>query len=182
MDEITQSLEVNTYDKRRFHFSLEEVADELYVCISNAKAKLLDKTIAVYRKSFKTEGPKKCLSNHKHMFFNVLFRRIYTKLAKFYYRLRRRHNQTPSNIFSTAVTISLFWAPKELSELPEMRFKVPFNLIGKLTTVFFNRQIPVHTQILVHRQVFDTTIHLEQRRPSVTLFRSFNTNILIYTS
>lgn len=33
-----------------------------------------------------------------HMFYHVLFRRIYTKLAKVYYRLRRRHNQTPSNI------------------------------------------------------------------------------------
>ena len=117
-----------------------------------------------------------------HMFYPVLFGRIYTKLAKVCYRLRRRHNQTPSDIFSTAVTISLFWAPKELSELPEMSFKVPLNLIGKLTTAFFNRPIPAHTQILVHRQVFDTTIHLEQRGPSVILFRPFDGNILIYTS
>lgn len=75
-----------------------------------------------------------------HMFYHVLFRRIYTKLAKVYYRLRRRHNQTSSNIFSTAVTISLFWAPKELSELPEKRFKVLFNLIGKMATAFLTGQ------------------------------------------
>ena len=75
-----------------------------------------------------------------HMLYHVLFRRMYTKLAKVYYRLRRRHNQTPSTIFSTAVTMSLFWAPKELSELPEMSFKVPFNLIGKLTTAFLTGQ------------------------------------------
>ena len=75
-----------------------------------------------------------------HMLYHVLFRLMYTKLAKVYYRLRRRHNQTPSTIFSTAVTMSLFWAPKELSELPEMRFKVPFNLIGKLTTAFLTGQ------------------------------------------
>ena len=74
------------------------------------------------------------------MLYHVLFRLMYTKLAKVYYRLRRRHNQTPSTIFSTAVTMSLFWAPKELSELPEMRFKVPFNLIGKLTTAFLTGQ------------------------------------------
>ena len=79
------------------------------------------------------------------MLYHVLFRRMHTKLAKVYYRLRRRHNQTPSSIFATAVTMSLFWAPKELSDLPEMRFKVPFNLIGKLTTAFFNRSIPAHT-------------------------------------
>lgn len=160
----------------------KEVADELYVWISNAEAKRLDKTIAVSWKSFKTEGPKKCLLKQMHMFYHVLFRRIHTKLAKVYYRLRRRHNQAPSNIFSTAVTISLFWAPKELSELPEMRFKVPFNMIGKLTTAFLNRPIPAHTQILVHGQVFDTTIQLEQRRPSVKLFRPFDAHILIYTS
>ena len=47
---------------------------------------------------------------------------------------------------------------------------------------FFNRPIPAHTQILVHGQVFDTTIHLEQRGPSVTLFRPFDAHILIYTS
>ena len=98
------------------------------------------------------------------------------------FTMRRRHNQTPSNIFSTAVTISLFWAPKELSELPEMRFKVPFNMIGKLTTAFLNRPIPAHTQILVHGQVIDTTIQLEQRRPLVNLFRPFDAHILIYTS
>lgn len=160
----------------------KEVADELDFWISKAKAKRLDKTIAVSWKSFKTEGPKKCLSKQMHMFYHVLFRRICTKLAKVYYRLRRRHSQTPSNIFSTAVTISLFWAPKELSELPEMRLKVPFNLIGKLTTAFFNRPIPALTQILVHRQVFGTTIHLEQKRSSVILFSPFDANILIYTS
>ena len=118
----------------------KEVADELYVWISNAKAKLLDKTIVASWKSFKTEGPKKCLSKQMHMFYHFLFRRIYTKLAKVYYRLRRRHNQTSSNIFSTAVTISLFWAPKELSELPEKRFKVLFNLIGKMATAFLTGQ------------------------------------------
>ena len=84
-----------------------------------------------------------------HMLYHVLFRRMYTKLAKVYYRLRRRHNQTPSTIFATAVKMSLFWAPKELSDLPKMRFKVSFNLIGKLTTAFFNRPIPAHT-ILGH--------------------------------
>ena len=107
----------------------EVLADELYFWISNANAKLLDNTIVVSWKSFKTEGPKKCLSKQMHMLYHVLFRRMYTKLAKVYYRLRRRHNQTPSNIFSTAVTISLFWAPK-----------VPPNLIGKLTTAFWTGQ------------------------------------------
>ena len=85
-----------------------------------------------------------------HMLYHVLFRRMYTKFAKVYYRLRRRHNQTPSTIFATAVTMFLFWAPKELSDLHEFMYwagfvKVPFNLISKLTTAFFNRPIPAHT-------------------------------------
>ena len=29
--------------------------------------------------------------------------------------------------------IFLFWIPNGLNELPEMHFKLPFNLIGKLT-------------------------------------------------
>ena len=44
MDEITQSFEANTYDKRRSVW--KEVADELYMWISNATVKLLDKAIA----------------------------------------------------------------------------------------------------------------------------------------
>lgn len=43
----------------------------------------------------------------------------------------------------------MFWAPYGISELPEVHFEFPFNLIGKLTMVFFNRPIMVRSQILV---------------------------------
>ena len=38
----------------------------------------------------------------------------------------------------------MFWAPYGISELPEVHFEFPFNLIGKLTMVFFNRPIMVN--------------------------------------
>ena len=95
--------------------------------------------LAVSRKSFK-KPPKNVCQNRCTCFYHVLFRRIYTKLAKVYYRLRRRHNQTPSNIFSAAVTISLFWAPKEPSELPEMRSKFPSTWLANWQRLFLTDQ------------------------------------------
>ena len=50
--------------------------------------------------------------------------------------LLRRRNLTPvSNVFEAA-PISLFSARPGLSELPEMRFEFPFDLIGELTMAF----------------------------------------------
>lgn len=61
-------------------------------------------------------------------------------------------NLTPVSKVCEAVPISMFWAPYGISELPEVHFEFPFNLIGKLTMVFFNRSIMVRSQILVRRQ------------------------------
>ena len=51
--------------------------------------------------------------------------------------LRRRRNISPVTNICEAAPISLFWAPNGVNELPEMRFKFSFNLIGKLTMAFF---------------------------------------------
>ena len=47
-------------------------------------------------------------------------------------RMRHRRHLTPFSNVCEAAPISLFWAPNGLNELLEMRFKFPFNLIGKL--------------------------------------------------
>jgi len=45
---------------------------------------------------------------------------------------RRRILTSVSNVCEEAL-MSLFWAPKELNELPEERFEFPFILFGKST-------------------------------------------------
>ena len=56
--------------------------------------------------------------------------------------LRRRRNLiSVSNVCETA-PISLFWAPKGLNELPEVRYEFPFILIGKATMRFLKGQSP----------------------------------------
>ena len=55
------------------------------------------------------------------------------------------HNYVLSNLLPVSnicgeVLISLFWALFELSELLEMGFKLPFNLMGRLTVVLFTGQ------------------------------------------
>ena len=67
------------------------------------------------------------------------------------FRLRCRGNLTPVSIVCEAAQKSLFWASNGRNKLPEMRFKCPFNLIGKSTMAFFNRPIMASTPILVHR-------------------------------
>ena len=54
--------------------------------------------------------------------------------------MHRRCNQTPVSNICEAVWIFLFWAPNGLNELPEMHFKLPFNLIGKLTVALLTGQ------------------------------------------
>ena len=52
----------------------------------------------------------------------------------------RPNTLTPvSNVYKAAL-ISLFWALNGLNELPEMRFKFVFSLIGKLTMSFLKGQ------------------------------------------
>ena len=52
----------------------------------------------------------------------------------------RPNTLTPvSNVYKAAL-ISLFWALNGLNELPEMRFKFLFSLIGKLTMAFLTGQ------------------------------------------
>ena len=65
-------------------------------------------------------------------------------------RLRCRGNLTPVSNVCEAVLRSLVGAPNWLNKLPEVRFKFPFNLIGKSTMAFFNRPIMTRAQILVH--------------------------------
>ena len=65
--------------------------------------------------------------------------------------LRHRRNLTSVTYLPTYLPTYLFWAPKGLNELLEVRFEFPFILIGKLTMVFFNKPIMARTQILVHR-------------------------------
>ena len=55
-------------------------------------------------------------------------------------RLRCRGNLTPVSNVCEAAPKSLSWAPIRLNELPEMRFKFPFNLIGKSTMAFLTGQ------------------------------------------
>ena len=66
-------------------------------------------------------------------------------------RLRCRGNLTPVSNVIEAAPKSLFWASNGCNKLPEMRFKFPFNLIGKSTMALFNRPIMASTPLLVHR-------------------------------
>ena len=54
-------------------------------------------------------------------------------------RMRRRRHLTPFSNVCQVAPISLFWANR-LNELLEMRFKFPFNLIGKLTLALLTGQ------------------------------------------
>ena len=54
--------------------------------------------------------------------------------------LRRICNLTLVSNVCEAAPISLFWAPKGLLDLPEMRFEFSFNLIGKSTMAFLTSQ------------------------------------------
>ena len=66
--------------------------------------------------------------------------------------LHRRRNLIPVSNVCESAPRSLFWSPNGLNELQKMRFKFPFNLIGKSgDDGFFNEPIMVLTQILVHR-------------------------------
>ena len=62
--------------------------------------------------------------------------------VKYYsmFSLRRRRNQTPVSNVCKVAPISLFWAANGLNNLPEMRFRFPFNLIGKWTMAFLTVQ------------------------------------------
>ena len=51
-------------------------------------------------------------------------------------RMRRRRHLTRFSNICEAAPISLFWAPNGLNELPEVRFKFPFNLIGESAMAF----------------------------------------------
>ena len=62
--------------------------------------------------------------------------------------LRGIRNLTSGSIVCEALLRSLFCTPKGLNKLPEVRFKFPFMLIGKLTMAFFNRPIMARTEIL----------------------------------
>ena len=55
-------------------------------------------------------------------------------------RMRHRRYLTPFSNVCEAAPISLFWALNGLNELPEVRFKFPFNLIGKLIMAFLTGQ------------------------------------------
>ena len=57
---------------------------------------------------------------------------------------------TPVSNVCEAVLRSLVGAPNWLNKLAEVRFKFPFNLIGKSTMAFFNRPIMTRARILVH--------------------------------
>ena len=57
------------------------------------------------------------------------------------FSLRRRRNQTPVSNVCKVAPISLFWAANGLNNLPEMRFRFPFNLIGKSTMAFLTVQL-----------------------------------------
>ena len=54
--------------------------------------------------------------------------------------LRCRCDLTPVSNVCKAVLISLFWVPSGLNKLLELRFKFPFNLIGKMTMLFLTGQ------------------------------------------
>ena len=54
-------------------------------------------------------------------------------------RMRHRRHLTPFSKVCKAAPISLFWANR-LNELPKVRFKFPFNLIGKLIMAFLTGQ------------------------------------------
>ena len=56
------------------------------------------------------------------------------------FSLRRRRNLTPVSNVCEAAPISLFSAPNGLNNLPEMRFRFPFNLIGESTMAFLTVQ------------------------------------------
>ena len=54
--------------------------------------------------------------------------------------LRRRRDLTPVSKVCEAALKYLFSVPNGPNELPEMRFKFPFNLIGKSTMAFLTGQ------------------------------------------
>ena len=54
--------------------------------------------------------------------------------------LRRRRDLTPVSNVCEAAPKYLFSVPNRPNELPEMRFKFPFNLIGKSTMAFLTGQ------------------------------------------
>ena len=61
----------------------------------------------------------------------VFLKKIVLRLS-----LHLKRNLTPVSNVCKAALISLFRALNSLSELSEMRFKFPFNLIGKSTMAF----------------------------------------------
>ena len=56
------------------------------------------------------------------------------------YSLRHRRNLTSVSKVYEAAPISLFWVTNRLNELPVVRFKFPFILIGKSTMAFLKGQ------------------------------------------
>ena len=66
---------------------------------------------------------------------NLLLAKFGSERVKYYsmFSLRRRRNQTPVSNVCKVAPISLFWAANGLNNLPEMRFRFRFNLIGKWT-------------------------------------------------
>ena len=73
---------------------------------------------------------------------NLLLAKFGSERVKYYsmFSLRRRRNQTPVSNVCKVAPISLFWAANGLNNLPEMRFRFPFNLIGKWTMAFLTVQ------------------------------------------
>ena len=63
--------------------------------------------------------------------------------------LCRRHNLTSVSNVWEAASISLFWVPNGLSELPEKVFQISFHLHWQMDNGIFNRPIMEHTQILI---------------------------------
>jgi len=78
----------------------------------------------------------KSLSWLHKMHWNTLFRDPKNYSLTPEGSLRCRHNLTPVSNICEAVPRSLFWAPCGLNKLLEVRFKLPFNLIGKMTMPF----------------------------------------------
>ena len=95
------------------------------------------------RKLFNQDSPYQLLQNKP----------LFSVWHTLYGSLRRRRSLTSVSNVCEPLPISLFWAPNGFNELPGVRFEFPFNLIDKLTVVFFNRPIIAHTQILSGTQV-----------------------------
>ena len=82
--------------------------------------------------------------------------------------LRRRRNLTPVNNACEAAPRCLLWDPNGLNQLPEVRLRFPFNLIGKSIIAFFNGPIMARTQILLYRWGPRTSISVLSRRRTLT--------------